>query len=154
MEVQLRQIADLDGALTLAGRIEEYAAAAMADYREGDLPEGIGAQILALHFDAPEHVLVVAESEPGAADLGLCLVGPFEDPLTGERQPFVRLLFVDPSVRHRGLARNLQEEVRAILAERGLQVLAARAPHNDDALISMGERWGFIRQWEYLVHEA
>ena len=35
----------------------------------------------------------------------------------------------------------------------GLDALAARAPLNDDALISMGERWGFIRQWAYLVYE-
>jgi GNAT superfamily N-acetyltransferase len=153
VEVQLRQIESREGASALAGRLTECAAAAVAEYREGVLPAGIGARIAEGHFDAPERVLLVAESEPGAADLGLCLTGPFEDPLTGERQPFVRLLFVEPSVRHRGLARAMQGEVRAILAERGLEVLAGRAPHNDDALVSMGERWGFVRQWAYLVYE-
>ena len=30
---------------------------------------------------------------------------------------------------------------------------AGRAGHNDDALISMGERWGFLRAWELFVRE-
>ena len=31
--------------------------------------------------------------------------------------------------------------------------LWARAAHNDDALISMGERWGFVRAWELMSAE-
>jgi hypothetical protein len=34
-----------------------------------------------------------------------------------------------------------------------MKALSARAGHNDDALISMGERWGFVRQWEMMVRE-
>jgi hypothetical protein len=43
--------------------------------------------------------------------------------------------------------------VQSVLAERGMRVLAARAGHNDDALISMGERWGFVRAWELMLFE-
>ena len=86
-------------------------------------------------------------------DLGLCLVGPFEDPLTAERTPMVLALYVEPAVRHRGLARALVDEARAVLAERGFHRLAARAGHNDDALVSMGERWGYVRQWELMLLE-
>ena len=153
MEVELRQIEGREEAVALAGRIEECAAAAVAEYRTGALPEGTGVRIAEGHLDAPERVLLVAESEPGAADLGLCLTGPFEDPLTGDRLPFVRLLFVQPQLRHRGLSRAMQEEVRAILSERGLDALAGRAPYNDDALTSMGERWGYLRQWAFFVYE-
>jgi ribosomal protein S18 acetylase RimI-like enzyme len=125
----------------------------MREFRDTPLPAGTAARFVARHFDEPESLLLVAESRPGAGDLGLCLVGPFEDPLTAERVPMLLVLHVDPAVRHRGLARALVDEARAVLSERGLESLAARAAHNDDALISMGERWGFVRQWELMIHE-
>ena len=84
---------------------------------------------------------------------GLCLTVPFEDPLTGEILPMIVILRVDPNLRHRGIARALVDDARSILAERGHGILAARAGHNDDALISMGERWGFLRHWELMLHE-
>jgi GNAT superfamily N-acetyltransferase len=65
----------------------------------------------------------------------------------------VLLLFVSPDVRHRGLARAMVDAVTRVLAARGHEKLAARAAHNDDALISMGERWGFVRQWEMMLRE-
>jgi hypothetical protein len=40
-----------------------------------------------------------------------------------------------------------------ILSDRGCPELAARVGHNDDALISMGERWGFTRLWEFILRE-
>ena len=39
------------------------------------------------------------------------------------------------------------------LAARGVRGISARVGHNDDALISMGERWGFVRHWELLLRE-
>ncbi len=57
------------------------------------------------------------------------------------------------NARHQGLAAKLVAEVSAVLRERGMMSLAARAGHNDDALISMGERWGFVRTWEMMVRE-
>jgi GNAT superfamily N-acetyltransferase len=65
----------------------------------------------------------------------------------------VLVLYVEPDARHRGVARALVEEATRLLAARGLRRLAARAGHNDDALISMGERWGFVRQWELMLRE-
>jgi hypothetical protein len=52
-----------------------------------------------------------------------------------------------------GEQRALVERCRALLASRGHKRLAARALHNDDALISMGERWGFVRAWEWMLYE-
>ena len=59
-------------------------------------------------------------------------------------------LWVDPDWRHRGLARAL---VGRVHDELGAAVIGARAAHNDDALISMGERWGFVRSFEVMFHE-
>ena len=38
----------------------------------------------------------------------------------------------------------------AALLERGVERLGARVEHNDDARISMGERWGWTRAWEWM----
>lgn len=153
MEVLLREIDTPEEARGLAPRLDRLAEDALREYRDDPLPPGVGARLLERAFGAPESVLLVAESAQGRADLGLCVVGPLEDPLSGERMPMILLLHVEPDVRHRGLARALVDEARSILAERGIGRLAARAAHNDDALISMGERWGFTRQWELLVYE-
>lgn len=153
MEVELRLIESQTEAHELSALIDEVAAEAMREFRDEALPGEMGARFVAQRFDEPETVLVVAESSPGARDLGLCLIGPFEDPLTAERTPMVLVLYVDPAVRHRGLARALVAEAREVLAERGFRTLAARAAHNDDALISMGERWGYVRQWELMLIE-
>ena len=83
----------------------------------------------------------------------MCLVGPLEDPLLESRLPLVLVLYVDSAVRHRGLAGLLVEAASRELADRGIPRLAARAGHNDDALISMGERWGFTRLWELMLRE-
>jgi GNAT superfamily N-acetyltransferase len=153
MQVQIRQIRLPDDACALAPQIDRSAAEAMAEYRDDPLPPGTGLRFCRESFNAPEAVLLVGESAPGLADLGLCVVGPFADPLTGERVPMLLVLWVHPSVRRRGLAKSMVAEVRDILGERGFVKLAARAAHNDDALISMGERSGFTRQWELMLRE-
>ena len=79
--------------------------------------------------------------------------GPFRDPLTGVAEPMLVALYVVPEIRHRGVARALVLELRRLLAARGFSGLAARAAHNDDALISMGERWGLVRTWEFMSSE-
>ena len=98
-----------------------------------------------------EALLVVAE--PREVDRPLALAGsaPFEDPLTGERRAMLVVLYTDPSIRQRGVARAVTGELRRQLAARGVTELWARAAHNDDALISMGERWGFVRAWELMA---
>ena len=148
-----RQVLDLDEALELAPALQAYAAQALAEFRDGPLPEGTCRRFFARAFTARETVLLLAESGPGRSDLGVCLTGPLEDPLTEERVPMVLILYVSPDARHRGLARRLVDETTALLRRRGFAGLAARAGHNDDALISMGERWGFVRQWELMLRE-
>jgi GNAT superfamily N-acetyltransferase len=153
MNTLLRRVETLDEALGMAPAIDAYAAQAMAEFIDGPLPEGVSRRFFTRHFAASESALLVAESAHGKADLGVCITGPFEDPLIGLRVPMVLLLFVSPDVRHRGLARALVDAVTRVLEARGHEKLAARAAHNDDALISMGERWGFVRQWEMMLRE-
>jgi len=100
-----------------------------------------------------EALLVVAEPREVARPLALAASAPFEDPLTGEVGAVIVLLYTDPSIRQRGVARALTQELRRALATRGVTELWARAQHNDDALISMGERWGFVRAWELMSAE-
>ena len=78
---------------------------------------------------------------------------PFVDPLTGTMNPMLVMLWVDPSIRHRGVARALVGELKRRLARRGMTDLAARVGHTDDALTSMGERWGWVRSWSFLSAE-
>lgn len=100
-----------------------------------------------------EALLVVAEPREVARPLALAASAPFEEPLTGDVRALVVLLYTDPSIRQRGVARALIGELRRALAARGVTELWARAAHNDDALISMGERWGFVRSWELMSAE-
>ena len=153
MDVSLRQIEDLEEALSLGPVLDGYAEEALSEFRDSKLPPGVTERFLRKHFDADEFVMVVAESEAGRTDLGVCLVGPFEDPFVGDVHPMVMLLYVVPNARHRRLARALVDGVSGLLEQRGHHTLAARAGHNDDALISMGERWGFIRHWELMLRE-
>jgi len=149
----IRRIEDLQSAIELAPALEAYASQATAEFRDGPLAEGTCRRFFGKRFSEPETVLVVAETATGRSDLGVCVSGPFEDPLTGARVPMVLILFVSPNARHQGLAAKLVAEVSAVLRERGMTSIAARAGHNDDALISMGERWGFVRTWEMMVRE-
>lgn len=149
----VRHVQRLEEALALAPRLDRAAAERAREFQDEPVPEGVVRDFLFERFDAPETLLLAAESAPGRADLGLCLVGPFVDPLLPRRVPMVLVLFVEPNERHRGVARSLIEDATRRLEQRGFRALAARAGHNDDALISMGERWGFVRSWELMVRE-
>jgi GNAT superfamily N-acetyltransferase len=102
---------------------------------------------------AREALLVVAQPHEVARPLALAASAPLEDPLTGDARALLVLLYTDPSIRQRGVARALVGELRRALSQRGVGELWARAAHNDDALISMGERWGFVRAWELMIVE-
>ena len=156
MEPVLKLVTDAAEIDALLPRLEILAAELMSEFRDEPLPAGAVGRLLQRSGQEPQTILLRADAAPGdpAADpLGLLLTAPFEDPLTGERVPLVVLLHVRPDVRHRGIARRLVEQALQTLAERGLDRLAARAGHNDDALISMGERWGFVRSWELMLRE-
>ena len=151
MKLTLRPVVNLAEALTFAARLELAAAALHAQFSDDALPPDTIGGFLRRSFTARETLLLAAEADGKA--WGLLLTGPFTDPLFGTTAPLVLVLSVDASLRHRGVATELIHEAEAVLKERGLPTLAARAAHNDDALISMGERWGFVRAWELMVKE-
>lgn len=152
---QIRLVEEPAEQAALTPLMDRCAEAAMSEYRDEPLPPEVGARFLARAGDAPQTVLLVAEGDalPSGEPAGLLVVGPLTDPLTGEVIPIICLLHVRPDQRHVGLARRLVDAARGVLQERGQPTLAARAGHNDDALISMGERWGFVRQWELMLLE-
>jgi hypothetical protein len=92
MDVPIRCVEDLDEALGLASAVEAYAAQATAEFRDGPLPEGTCRRFLQRRFSDPETLVLVAETRPGRADLGVCVTGPFEDPLIGSRLPMILML--------------------------------------------------------------
>jgi GNAT superfamily N-acetyltransferase len=153
MQVDLRTVFGADEARAHLELLSRAGLEALKDLGIARAPEDFIERFLGEHFDAPETLLLIAESTAGAADVGLLLVGPHTDPLSAVRTPMVLILSVDSKLRHRGLATTLVREARRILKRRGFAQLAARCPHGDDALISMGERWGFVRSWEFLSKE-
>lgn len=153
MKLNLRRVENLDAALALTATLDRYAAEFWREFSDQPWPSGASERFLRRFFAAPETALVVASETGRAEPWGVCLTGPLEDPLRGESTATVLVLHVDPNLRRRGVALELVEEVTRALAERGIQRLAARVAHNDDALISMGERWGFVRAWEWIVRE-
>ena len=151
MSLRLRTVTTLEEARRHAPRLDSFAAASMAEFSDEPFPTGACERFFARSFEAPETVLVLAE-DPGQRDpVGVCLVGPLLEPLLGTAIPLILVLHVDSAQRHLGLAKELVREAQRRLALRGARTIAARAGHNDDALISMGERWGFTRLWELMV---
>ena len=151
MNLRLRTIATRPEAEGVQALLEQAVREVRA---QPDLrPEEVARRYLARLGGARELLLVVAEPREVARPLALAASAPFEDPLTGEVQALLVLLYTDPSIRQRGVARALTAELRRALAARGVKELWARAAHNDDALISMGERWGFVRAWELMSAE-
>ena len=148
MKLNLRKVESLEEALALAPRLDHAAAQFLEQFSDEPYPAGACERFLRRSFGAPQSALFVAE-DAGRA-WGLCLSGPFTDPLLGTSQPMILVLFVDPSLRHRGIATELVRETEAHFDALGAGTLLARVPHNDDALISMGERSGFVRSWELM----
>ena len=155
MNVRLKTIESAEDAQAHASALER----ALADSEDLGLREGTATdphELLERVASAVESVFVIAESvEPAdsGATIGLCLTGPLVDPLTAASFPVLLACWVAPNYRHRGLARHLLEDVSRQLIDRGQAALCVRTDHNDDALISMGERWGFTRRWEILARD-
>jgi GNAT superfamily N-acetyltransferase len=151
MDIHIRPVSSLQEALSLTTLLDRCAEESMAEFRDTPLAAGVSRRLLERHFTHSTTLLLVAESQDGVH--GVSLTAPFEDPLTSEIVPMMVILHVDRDLRHRGIAAALVDDARRILGDRGHRTLAARAGHNDDALISMGERWGFVRHWELMLHE-
>jgi GNAT superfamily N-acetyltransferase len=153
MDIDLRSITTLEAAQPHLDQLNTAAQSHLDALGSPAPPEGFLSACLQRSLSTDQGLLVVAESTPGTANLGFCLIGPQEDPLSGLRVPMILILSVDHSARHRGLAGALIQESRRLLARRGLTALSARCAHGDDALVSMGERWGFIREIELFVKD-
>jgi GNAT superfamily N-acetyltransferase len=153
MDVILKQLETIDEALDLAPEIDRYAEQVIGELRDAPPPPGTGERLLRRVMEAPEGLVLVAHAKDGGQRIGMCVTAPLVDPLVGDSSPMIVVLEVDPDHRHRGLAGQLVRAARDTLGKRGLNDLGARAGHNDDALISMGERWGFVRVWEFMVRE-
>lgn len=159
MNLRLRSITTREEAQGTLALLEQAVRAVLAsdDRREGAARDGTRPAELARRYlerlGPREAMLVVAEPREMDRPLALAASAPFEDPLSGEVRALMVLLYTDPSIRQRGVARALTQELRRLLAARGVPELWARAAHNDDALISMGERWGFVRAWELMSAE-
>lgn len=151
MNLRLRTIVTRPEAEGVQALLEQAVRAVMEE--PDQRPEEVARRYLARLGASREALLVVAEPREVARPLALAASAAFEDPLTGEVHALLVLLYTDPSIRQRGVARALTGELRRALAARGVRELWARAAHNDDALISMGERWGFVRAWELMSAE-
>jgi GNAT superfamily N-acetyltransferase len=153
MNLILRAL-DVPAALVWEGLLDTALAESAAALGE-ERTEPLSARAMLERSAARSQTLVVAaQGELKSAPVALCATVPLEDPLGGPALPLIALLWVEPGLRRRGVARALVHETARLHAARGTGALAARAGHNDDALISMGERWGFVRSWELLTREA
>jgi len=152
MNLKLRTVERREQAGPLSALLEQAAREVSASWSTRPAGE-IARRYLEHSLGAREALLVVAEQKEADRPLALAGSAASEDPLTGEVHPMLVLLYVDPSIRQRGVARELVRELRRQLAARGVGGLWARAGHNDDAVISMGERWGFVRSWELMSSE-
>ena len=151
MNLKLRPIEDPDEAQSLAPLVTRAIADSSASFHDDPPAEAAVRSLLERHLVHPEGLLLVAETEDTEGPRALVFTAPFADPLGEATTPLILALWVDPDLRHRGLARAIVGEARRLLEARGFPELAARVSYNDDALISMGERWGFVRSWELVT---
>lgn len=154
MEIALRKLESAGEAPSLASELDAYIAQVASEHRDEAPPEGAGEALLARAFSDPYGIVLVALNPGDDARLGYCVIGPMIDPIFGDSAPMVLAMHVEPEWRRRGLSRALLARAREELMKLGQRILYARAGHNDDALISMGERAGFVRSWEVMELES
>jgi ribosomal protein S18 acetylase RimI-like enzyme len=142
------QIETLAEASELQAYLDKAATASLAGIEHAPVESGATLRFFEEELSHAETGLWVARD--GDAVLGLCLTGAWVAPISGERMAAVLALYVEPNHRHQGVAKSLVHAAQAVLRARGVSRLGARVEHNDDARISMGERWGWTRGWEWL----
>jgi hypothetical protein len=90
MKLALRTVTRLDEALALAPLLDASAAEFHAQCSDDPYPEGASERFLRAHLAHPASVLIVAEEQgapPASRAWGVCVTGPFTDPLLGTLQP-------------------------------------------------------------------
>jgi len=125
---------------------EALAAAPTADE---DSPDEAAAQhtVLASFGDRDSVVLL---GEVGGERGGLLVAGPRSDPFSGRSGCWIRLCYVRPPWRGRGLAGRLVAQAEAILSGRGVESISLELPVQDDAFLSIAERHGYVRLRHWL----
>lgn len=97
--------------------------------------------------------LLLLARGPAGVDLGILFAAASRNPFLGTSVPFVYALFVRPENRRAGVAAALLARAERIYRARGFGALAAEVPYQDDALISMGERRGYVREREWMAKD-
>jgi GNAT superfamily N-acetyltransferase len=97
--------------------------------------------------------LLLLARGPGPVDLGVLFAAASVNPFLGTSVPFVYALFVRPENRRAGVAAALLARAEQVYRTRGYGDLAAEVPYQDDALISMGERRGYVREREWMTKD-
>ena len=142
------KIESLSDAALLGELLDKAATENLAGISHQPIEAGAALRFFEAEREEPETGLWVVRDVERV--LGVCLTGAWVAPLSGERMASVLALCVEPNHRHQGLAKALVQAARSELRARGILSLGARVEHNDDARISMGERWGWTRGWEWL----
>ena len=153
MDISLRIHTDRESSSWLEEDLERLGVQASEEFRDTQIEPGLGKRLLDRAYESPAGLVLTAHPKGTDERIGIFLSVPTQEPLTGELLPFIAILEVNSRYRHRGLARQMVESATGKLRERGFFDLSVRVGHNDDALISMGERWGFIRNWEMMIRE-
>jgi len=144
----ISQIETLADAMELSEYLDKAATASLAGIEHQAIQPGAALRFFEESLACDETGLWVAREE-GALQ-GICMTGAWVAPISGERMAAVLALYVNADARHQGVSRALVQAALAELRQRGITHLGARVEHNDDARISMGERWGWTRGWEWL----
>lgn len=144
----INQIDSIAEAAELGEHLDKAATANLAGIEHEPIEPGAALRFFEAESARDETGLWVARD--GDSVLGLCLTGAWVAPLSGERMATILALYVEPNHRHQGVAKALVQAAQAGLRARGISHIGARVEHNDDARISMGERWGWTRGWEWL----
>lgn len=98
----------------------------------------------------PSTVLLIARDAKSEQFAGVMFVAARKDPFIGKEDPYIYLLYTVREFRRLGLAATLIDKGEEILRRRGQKSLSAPAGHNDDAIISLGERRGYLREIEFM----
>jgi GNAT superfamily N-acetyltransferase len=116
---------------------------------EEDPPDEEGARLaVEAAFGDPALLCLLAEEEGSAA--GFLLALPWSDPFLGKKGSEMRLCFVRPHSRRQGVAASLVARAERILAARGVASISLLLPTQDDPLVSIAERHGYVRVREWL----
>ncbi len=150
MKFELKELSGEEAAGPLWDRIRR---AAVENYPEDEVEEA-AARAFVRESLAGKGSICLAGYDTGERKLaGVLFAGPYRHSFLAHRDAVIYWLYVWPEYRNLGLASQLLDRAESALAARGVGWLRAHAAHNDDRIISMGERRGYVREIEVMVKE-